>query len=408
MTGMIDQIEEEMEKRGFDSILSWADTTNDNPTLQYLVGANIARETLYIKQAGKPPILMVHPLDLGTAKKSHIRDIRTFGEYERHKLIEKYGIYKGMILFFEKLLKELKMKGTIGILGKTEASRTIKLTSELQKKGFHIEGDWQPDLAESLRETKDATEIEKLAEVARLTEKVVTQTMDYLKNCKISNGKLTLRGETVATGKVKALISRLIIENGITEPEETIFAVGADGADPHNPGNPRTPVQTGVPIVFDIFPKHRNGYWNDMTRTYCLGKPSAKLKQYYANVLEAQTWALDALEVGKPYRKLADGVCSILERQGHPTYRTHIKAGTAGKMSTGFIHGVGHGVGLTIGEPPSYSSTSEDKVKIGQVVTDEPGVYYPGWGGVRIEDTVAIIGRSKIRNFNKLSKELEP
>ncbi len=404
---MIDEIDEEMERRGFDAVLSWATTTHDNPTLQYLVGTDIARETLYLKRRTEKPTLIVSVIDVGSAKKSRIRDVRTYDEFGRRALTQKHGRFKGTILFFERALKELGFEGKIGMIGRLEASRTLRLASELSKKGFHLEGDWEPDLAETLRETKDEEEMRKLAETASLTEKVVTDTIEYLQGCKVSGRMLLNHGNTLTTGKVKARISQQIAEYGITEPEETIFAVGSEGADPHNSGTSEVPVRTGVPIVFDIFPKHRSGYWNDLTRTYCLGKAPAKLKKYYQDVLEAQTWAADALEVGKAYRELAEGVCAVLEKRGHPTYRTHIKAGTEARMDTGFIHSVGHGVGLTIGEPPYYGSLSEDIVEQGQVLTNEPGVYYPNWGGIRLEDTIAIVGRRKIRNFNRLPKELE-
>jgi len=404
---MLNEISNEMERRGFSAILSWAETTHDNPSLQYLVGGSIARETLYVKKKDEKPILIVAPLDLGSAKKSRVSDIRTFEEFGRRELTDKHGQFRGTILFFEKVLKKLGFEGKIGVVGKTEASRILKLTAELKKKNLHLEGDWRPDLAETLRETKDEAEMEKLADVASLTEKVVVNTLHDLQHCKVENNKLLHKGKILTTGKVKAYISLQIAEQGITEPEETIFAVGTEGADPHNSGGSQVPIHTGVPIVFDIFPKHRSGYWNDLTRTYCFGKAPAKLKKYFEDVNEAQTWAKDALELGKSYRELAEGVCGVLENRGHPTYRTHIKAGTAAKMNTGFFHGVGHGVGLTIGEPPYYGSTSEDYVREGQVVTIEPGVYYPKWGGVRIEDTVALTGRGKIRNFNRLPKELE-
>ncbi len=404
---MLSEISNEMERRGFSAILSWAGSTDDNPSLQYLVGGNIARETLYLKKKDEKPILIVAPLDLGSAKKSRVRDIRTFDEFGRRQLTDKHGQFKGTILFFEKVLKMLGFEGKIGVVGKSDASRIIKLAAELKKNNLHLEGDWRPDLAESLRETKDEAELEKLAETASLTEKVVINILHDLQHCKVENNELIHKGETLTTGRVKAYISQQIVEQGITEPEETIFAVGTEGADPHNTGGSQVPVRTGVPIVFDIFPKHRSGYWNDLTRTYCLGRAPAKLKKYFEDVHEAQTWARDALEVGKSYRELAEGVCAVLEKRGHPTYRTHIKAGTDAKMNTGFFHGVGHGVGLTIGEPPYYGSTSEDYVREGQVVTIEPGVYYPKWGGVRIEDTVAVTGSGKIRSFNQLPKELE-
>src|SRR5712692_6333719 len=155
---MLNEISNEMERRGFSAILSWAETTHDNPSLQYLIGGNIARETLYLKKKDEKPILVVTPLDLGSAKKTHVSDIRTFEEFGRRQLIDKHGQFKGTILFFEQALKELDFKGKIGMVGKTEASRALKLTAELEKKSLHLEGDWRPDLAETLRETKDKGE----------------------------------------------------------------------------------------------------------------------------------------------------------------------------------------------------------------------------------------------------------
>jgi Xaa-Pro aminopeptidase len=97
--------------------------------------------------------------------------------------------------------------------------------------------------------------------------------------------------------------------------------------------------------------------------------------------------------------------CDIIERAGYRTIR-EIFQGKTKSLSTGFIHSLGHGVGLTIGESPYLSLSSKDSLKSGEVVTVEPGVYLPGYGGVRIEDTVAVRSRG-VEILTKVEKELE-
>ena len=125
----------------------------------------------------------------------------------------------------------------------------------------------------------------------------------------------------------------------------------------------------------------------------------------YAVVQQAQFDALDHLKAGVTGEASMNRACDVIERGGFETVRS-LYSGMKKSVSRGFIHSLGHGVGLTIGESPYLSFNSRTYLKAGEVVTVEPGVYRPGYGGVRIEDTVLI--RSKgIENLTPIEKELE-
>ncbi|MFX0210265.1 MAG: M24 family metallopeptidase, partial [Candidatus Hodarchaeota archaeon] len=177
-------------------------------------------------------------------------------------------------------------------------------------------------------------------------------------------------------------------------------------ADPHNHGTAERKIKAGVPIVFDIFPRDiSTGYCFDTTRTFVLGNAPKEVKAMFEDVAMAQQTALDQITAGADGQVISKRVCKILEARNHKTpiyYMEH--PGMA--MEEGFIHGLGHGVGLTIGEMPSLSLMKKCVLAEGDVVTVEPGVYYPGKWGIRIEDTVAV-QKTGHRNFSTLEKSLE-
>jgi Xaa-Pro aminopeptidase len=155
---------------------------------------------------------------------------------------------------------------------------------------------------------------------------------------------------------------------------DTIAASGPNGALPHARPSDRV-VESGELLTLD-FGATVNGYRSDMTRTVGFGRISGELRDIYETVRTAQQLGLDALAVGKPCREV-DRVA-----------RECIDARYPGA----FGHSLGHGVGLFIHEQPRLSATSKDVLVAGNVVTVEPGVYIPGLGGCRIEDTVIMTG----------------
>ena len=158
-------------------------------------------------------------------------------------------------------------------------------------------------------------------------------------------------------------------------------------------------------MVFDIFPQSESGYWFDLTRSFVVGRADKRARHLFNTVQEAQTESLDILREGLPAQSAMSKACDIIEKHGFRTVRD-IYSGKARKISSGFIHSLGHGVGLTIGEQPYLSLQSTDPLKSGNVVTVEPGVYLPRIGGVRIEDTVHITAKG-YENLSKTRKEFE-
>ena len=124
----------------------------------------------------------------------------------------------------------------------------------------------------------------------------------------------------------------------------------------------------------------------------------------YESVLEAQTLALDQVKEKVPCNEVMLNVCTLFERRGYPTVKQLVSGGKAAR-SRGFIHSLGHGVGLTIGERPYLSLFAKDQLRKGAVVTVEPGLYDPRHGGVRLED-IMVVG-SPSENLTSLPRELE-
>jgi len=154
---------------------------------------------------------------------------------------------------------------------------------------------------------------------------------------------------------------------------ETIVASGARAALPHGIASNKK-IAKGDLVTMDFGATYR-GYVSDITRTVVVGKPTARQKQMYALVKRAQKAAVNSIKPGKKGVAVDKTARSIIERAGF------------GKQ---FGHGLGHGFGLYVHEGPALSTQSTDILRKGMVVTVEPGVYFPGWGGVRIEDDIVV------------------
>jgi Xaa-Pro aminopeptidase len=161
-------------------------------------------------------------------------------------------------------------------------------------------------------------------------------------------------------------------------------------------------IKTNEPIVFDLFPRGTEGYWFDLTRTFSVGKPNKKILKMYELVKEAQLLALESLKEGIMAKEIMELVCDFFEKNGYSTPRTRQLV----HKRKGFLHSLGHGIGLTIGEKPFLSLSSNDKLKRGSVFTIEPGLYDPRVGGVRLEDVV-IMESKGIRNLTWIDREIE-
>jgi len=193
-------------------------------------------------------------------------------------------------------------------------------------------------------------------------------------------GFLKIGGRRLTSEMVRLEVQRVLLQRDCVG-QDIIIAGGEASADPHAVGE--GPLRAREPIVLDIFPRHqRHGYWGDLTRTVVRGPASPKLRRQYAAVRAAQQAALAAVRPGVSGATVHEAAKREFARRGFET------GFTDGKPH-GFIHGTGHGVGLAIHEAPSVSA-AEGRLRAGHVVTIEPGLYYPGLGGIRIEDTIEV------------------
>jgi Xaa-Pro aminopeptidase len=229
-------------------------------------------------------------------------------------------------------------------------------------------------LVESLRAVKESEEIEFITRAVAITDKA----FEYIEG-------MVRPGMTEK--EVAWELERFQREQGSqTLPFDIILASGPNSALPHAKPSERK-INSGEPIVIDMGAKI-GGYASDFTRTLCLGEPDATFKKVYDTVLGAQLTAIALIKEGMSGEE-ADGFA-----------RTVIKeAGYA----EAFGHSLGHGVGLAEHEQPRLGPNSKDILTSGMVFSIEPGIYLPGWGGVRIEDLV-VIENGEIRVLSKGKK----
>jgi Xaa-Pro aminopeptidase len=215
---------------------------------------------------------------------------------------------------------------------------------------------------------------------------VMADTSAFLTSHRMVKGALTQKdGSPLTVGAVKERIRKTIAALGGTMPEGLIFSSGRDGAIPHSSGTDTDVIRAGVPIVFDFYPQEAGGgYFYDMTRTWCVGFAPDEVEQAHQQVLAAYQEAAAMAKAGAACRLLQRRVCERFEAQGHPTV-WHTP-----QTESGYVHSLGHGVGLDIHEQPTLSDSAgnQDELAPGMVFTIEPGLYYPDRGyGIRLEDT---------------------
>ncbi|MCK4273994.1 MAG: aminopeptidase P family protein [Dehalococcoidales bacterium] len=229
-------------------------------------------------------------------------------------------------------------------------------------------------LVESLRAVKEAEEIDLIMKAVAIT--------DTAFECIEGAIKAGMTEKQVAWELEKALR-----ENGSQAlPFEIIVASGPQAALPHARPSDRV-INDGEPVMIDMGAKI-GGYASDLTRTIYVGVPDDTFKKVYNTVLDAQTEAMSIIGAGMTGQQADNAAREIIDKAGY---------------GEAFGHSLGHGVGLAAHELPRLGPGSEETLAEGMVFTVEPGIYLPGWGGVRIEDTV-VMEQGKVRGLSQARK----
>jgi Xaa-Pro aminopeptidase len=249
---------------------------------------------------------------------------------------------------------------------------------QLRGKGLIIQANAESFFPE--REFKELHEVEKITRSLRAAEAGCRRAIEVLRQSEIGKDRVLFwQGEPLTSEMLRYEIDSTMMKHGMLATG-TICAGGFQGSQPHNAGS--GVLYANSPIVMDIFPRSaENGYWGDLTRTVVRGTPPDLVKKAYDAVLEARECAKKLIVPGANSKEIHLAAVKILEKHGFYT-------GRGEKGDYGFFHGLGHGVGLDIHEMPSLSPRSAEELRPGVVVTVEPGLYYPEWGGIRLEDMV--------------------
>jgi Xaa-Pro aminopeptidase len=251
----------------------------------------------------------------------------------------------------------------------------------------------QPFFPQRSRKTKP--EIAALQAALRVAESGLRRGIDVLKSSKPDRrGFLQWNKAPLTSERLRAEMDSAVLHAG-GSPANTIVAGGEQGCDPHERGH--GPLRANEAIVLDIFPRHaRNFYFGDLTRTVVKGRASEVLKKQYAQVQSGKRWIMKKMRAGADGPALQKELIARFAAAGFPTEQRD------GRW-VGMFHGIGHGLGLDLHESPRFAA---GKLFANLSITVEPGLYYPGVGGVRIEDVV-IVTKTGVRNLTRFEEELE-
>ena len=264
----------------------------------------------------------------------------------------------------------------------------------LRATGIHLEVAPNPLFPQ--RQIKSDWEVEAIRTAQQGAEAGMAAAVDMLRAAQIENGALVHDGQPVTSERLRRAIHSALMERDCTG-QHTIVAGGEQGCDPHQEGH--GPLRAGEPIIVDIFPKNdRSGYFGDITRTFVKGPVPERVRALYRTVLEAHENTLGQVCAGAEGRAIHESVQAFFAAQGYET-------GEKDGYMQGYFHGTGHGLGLEIHEAPSLGQRGGE-LQAGQIVTVEPGLYYRGLGGVRIEDTV-VVREGGIENLTTFPKNLD-
>jgi Xaa-Pro aminopeptidase len=270
----------------------------------------------------------------------------------------------------------------------------LDLADALRKRRIRVTPRPPPFTPERLLKTPE--EIRAIEAAQRATEEAVEAALDLLRRAKIRGHKIVHHGEVVTSESLKRVINVSLMERNCVA-KNTIVAPGDQGCDPHNRGT--GPIRPDQTLILDVFPRSGDThYFADMTRTVVKGTPTPAVRRLYAAVKEGQEMGIAGVRHGVNGRPIHERIRKHFDGLG---YRTEPRNG---KM-VGYFHGTGHGVGLDLHEAPSIG-VRDSRLEAGAVVTVEPGLYYFGVGGVRLEDMV-LVTKDGCRNLTRFPKRLE-
>jgi Xaa-Pro aminopeptidase len=342
---------------------------------------------IYLEKNGKRT-LVLSDLEIDRARKVATADeFVQFSKLERELQngVKTPPSYEKVLAHF---LKKRAVKSAI-----VPANFPLGYARELNRARINVrptEGPFWPQ-----RQSKTDEELRMMRHALRVTEAGMARGIEVLKASRTGPGKkLRWSKQPLTSELLRAEIDSAVLRAGGT-PAGTIVAGGDQACDPHERGS--GPLRANSLIIIDIFPRvAKTGYYGDLTRTVVKGRASEAQRKLWNTVDAGQALALRRIKAGVDGTTIHRAIQDLFASRG---YKTGVEKG----RRVGFFHGTGHGLGLEIHEYPRLQKVV---LQAREVVTVEPGLYYPGLGGVRIEDVV-VVTKSGHKMLSGFPKQLE-
>ncbi len=395
------RLHRELDELGAGALLVVARSANDPDLAPFIGPIHLGQAALVLPRAGAASLAYFTPMERDEAARSGLRTISP-EELQLDRLSRERprpgaflaGALRGV------LAVSGVTAGRIAIAGHAAAGTLHEALRELGNEGWRaIDGN---EVVRRVTQHKTGAEIDAIETAARGTVAAFRRVAEVLGAAVSRNGELWFEGERLRVARLREEISWTLARHGLSQPEGNIVAAAAEGAVPHNQGSSERELRAGESLVVDLYP--RGALFADCTRTFCVGDAPEALRDAHAAVLAALEAAEAAAAPGVRGFGLQESTCRFLSGRGYSTALTH-----PGTLS-GYVHGLGHGVGYELHEYPSFrkQAGAEGVLGEGDVVTLEPGLYDPaaGWG-VRIEDLYLIEQRGP-RSLTLLPRDLDP
>jgi len=375
-------------------ILIYGDTVR-TPELRHEIPLTIPDPFLYAERDGARHVF-IGSLELARVRELPNLRAHPYEEVGWDELIAsgmpREEIYKPLVL---QACRELGVESAV-----VPRYFPLELADHLRAEGIQLTP--ERELFSRRRRVKTAAEIAGIRRAQRACEAALDAARALLRAARQNESGLEVDGKPLTSEWLKRRIGEVFTEHDMLA-DEFIVSHGAQSAVGHDMGSGQ--IKAGEPIVIDLWPRDREtGCFADMTRTYVVGDPPEALVEFQRLVHQALEEAIASIKAGVPGRELFVGTCELFQEHG---YRTPLTKEPGEVLEDGFFHGLGHGVGLEVHEEPGMGIASRDPLVAGDVVTVEPGLYNPGFGGCRLEDLI-LVTENGAENLTDYPYDLTP
>jgi Xaa-Pro aminopeptidase len=373
----MDSLSKAIRKSGTDAYVIYASSRDTD--MKYLTHFTTSDPFVFFKKPGEPGVIIVSQMETGRASREATATIMTRTQAGLPEILkteqDPYRATAKMIA------------GQVGKKILVPPNFPIALANAMSEYCTVVVDGGTIQL---MRAKKSKIELILMNKVQKVTEKAMDRAVSLIRSSSVKKGILHIGQKPLTSEHVKFSMHSLLLEHGCGAVD-TIVSCGDDTAIPHMSGS--GPLKSDEPIVIDLFPvDEKSGYYADMTRTVVKGEPSKDIREMYDALREAKHLGISRVKTGVSGADIHLAVVDFFNERGYET------------DTRGFIHNLGHGVGLQVHELPTIGPAGK-ALESGNVITIEPGLYYPGIGGVRLEDIGAVTSKG-FNNFTAFPEEL--